>query len=81
MDFISNPLVDKAFAVVIVFILLKFLREDIKELTDAVNQNSTLTSELITKLDSDRQHQTNRMTEIRENLREMIRMWANELKK
>lgn len=78
LGLLSNPLVDKAFAVVIVFILLKFLREDIGKLTDAMTENSAELRAMGAKLDTVQQHTSSRMNEIREALRELIKMWATD---
>ena len=80
-DVAGNPIFDRGLAIVLVFVLLKFLREDIRMLTESIGKLSSEFSALTTELKSSTAHQTNRMSEIREALREMIRMWASELKR
>lgn len=66
---LSNPLTDKAFAVVLVFVLLKFMHDDIGALVRSM-------SELKEEIANDRTHSASRMTEVREFMREMIQMWV-----
>lgn len=73
---LGNPLVDKSFAVVLVFVLLRFMREDIGKLVDAITSVKTSTEALHDQIRNERDHQASRMTETREFMRELIRLWA-----
>ena len=83
VDLVNNPLVDKSFAVVLVFVLLRFLREDMKGLGAAIDrvtarlgEANTSTEKLHQEIKAQSAHQTTRMGEIREAVRDMYRLYA-----
>jgi hypothetical protein len=66
---LANPLIDKAFAVVLVFVLLRFMREDMTALTNAMTS-------LKNEIAADRKLAGDQMVEVRAFMRELIQMWA-----
>jgi hypothetical protein len=75
---LNSPWFDRTLATVLVFVLLRFLREDIRNLTSSIVAMTVKLDTVVAMLNSVTTHNQTRMDEIRQFMRELIAMWARD---